>query len=162
MKEKMAEAHFKALSQNSPEETEEDCRILNEDSRSRVRTELKYDTTELIHSARMYCVVSESQTVNLALRVTSAGGQNLEYIKRHACYDYGKQQQQTDDITGILSGSFPVYGLYSSGELVRRAQETKRLCCIASQGRLRHCSAEFCHCRRRRRHHLILLFFFKG
>jgi hypothetical protein len=63
--------------------------------------------------------------VNLALRVTSDGGQNLEYIERNARHDYGEQQQQKGDITGILSGSFPMYGFYISGELVQSAQETK-------------------------------------
>jgi hypothetical protein len=87
--------------------TEEAHRLIKEDSRFPVGTELQHDDTLLILSARTYFVVSESQTVNLVLRVISDGGQNLEYIKRNARSDCGEQQQQKDGITGILSGSFP-------------------------------------------------------
>jgi hypothetical protein len=83
----VAEAYFKALSMNCPEEMEEAHRIMHEDRRFPVGTGLKDDNTVLNLSTRKYFVVSESQIVNLALRVTSAAGQNLEYIKRNACYD---------------------------------------------------------------------------
>jgi hypothetical protein len=83
----VAEAHFNALSMNCPEETEEAHRIVYKDSRFPVGTGFKDDNSVLILSTRTYFIVSELQIVNLALRVTSAAGQNLEYIKRNARYD---------------------------------------------------------------------------
>jgi hypothetical protein len=60
---------------------------MGEDNRFSVGTGIKQDNAMLIHTARPCCVVRESQNVNLALRVTSVGGQNFEYIKRNArCY----------------------------------------------------------------------------